>query len=137
MEAVVKRGSQSGAMNISILTTIIVLVVIGYLAYKFVPPYFTNYRVAQVFLSEMRRQSPIELRANIEYKLRDLPHCPIAWEDVMFEWDHRAATWEDVEYKWDREKGVLTVFADYAVQVTLLGGHVKTLVFHPSASTEE
>lgn len=137
METEIKRWSQSGAMNISMLIIIIVLVAIGYLAYKFVPPYFTDYRIRQVFLGEVRRKSPVEQRANIEYKLSELPHSPIAWEDVKFERDHSPIAWEDMRSEWDHRAGVLTIFADYRVEVPLLGGHVKTLVFHPSATSEQ
>jgi len=110
-------------MSVQMLIAIIVLVVIGYLAYKFVPPYVTYYRTKQVFVSEVRRKSPIEQRANLEYKLRELPHSPITLEDVKFERDYRT--------------GVLTISADYTVEVALLGGYVKTLVFHPSATSEQ
>lgn len=123
METKFRRWSQSGAMNIHVLIAIIVLVVIGYLAYKFVPPYVTHYRIKQVFLSELKRKSPVEQRGNLEYKLRELPHSPITMEDVKIERDYRT--------------GVLTISADYTVEVTLLGGYVKTLVFHPSAMSEQ
>jgi len=122
MKATPQRRSQSGAMSIRMLTIIIVVVVVGYLAYKFVPPYIMYYRVSQVLNSEVNRPSEEERMANIEFKLRELPNCPIKFEDVKFSWDSRT--------------GVLTISADYTVDVSLPGGYVKTLVFHPEATSK-
>ena len=118
-----RRWSQSGAISIQTVTVIVVLVIIGYIAYKFVPPYVTYYRVKGVFQSEVRRKNPVEQRANIEYKLRELPYSPITLEDVKFERDFRS--------------GELTISADYTVTVKLLQGYTKTLVFHPTAASEQ
>jgi len=119
----VNPAYQSGAISIQMVTAILVLVIIGYLAYRLVPPYVTYYRVKGVFESELRREDPVEQRANIEYKLREMIYSPIRLEDVKFERDART--------------GALAIWADYSVTVRLPGGYTKTLVFHPAVASEK
>ncbi len=122
MERRFRWWSQSGAMSVQTVILIIVVVVIGYLAYKFVPPYVTNYRVQEVFNFSAKRQSDVERRAHLESKLKDIPNSPLTLDDVKFQRDYRT--------------GILTISADYTVEVKLPGGYGKTLVFHPEATSE-
>ncbi len=110
---------QAGRLN-SLTATMLVLAIAGaYSAVKFGPPYIRNYQLENAFDNEARRAhlvSDEELRGYVLKKARELG----------FDW-----TTEMIGVERDARARTIAVWAEYDVDVELVGGKVVTLHFVP------
>lgn len=114
------RGRQAGRLNS--LTTVLLLLAIGgaYGAVKIGPPYIRNYQLENAFDDEARRAHLVaddEMRGYILRKARDLGFSE--WTPDMIGIERNAQTRR------------IAVWAEYDVEVELVGGKVVTLHFAP------
>jgi hypothetical protein len=109
--------------SVKALLGVLLLVGAGYLAFAFIPPYFTNYQLRDdintiaKFAGVNTRNTEEDIRNDVMRKVREY-QLPIVPEQVRVSRDERS----------------VTISVDYTVVVDLVGGKRVPIKFHAASN---